>query len=167
MKAARVVRGVALTLATLGICLPQVTAASTPAILDFALADGGVLHGQVVNTQDLAPRAPVYIRTPTRPSDRYHMDCTCRARSQGRCISSLDAPGTRHLSAVVAGNGPPVAQNRAVIHTQNAWGRHDGPLHAKCCGDNCCGGNGPLVMLLSNPIVIARPGGDRRGLPSP
>jgi hypothetical protein len=64
MRTVRFVRGVVLTLAAMGICVPQVAFAAepAPAILDVALADGGVLHGQVINAQGAgAAGMPVYI----------------------------------------------------------------------------------------------------------
>ncbi len=162
MKTARLVRGVALTLATLGICLPQVTLAAepAPAILDVALADGGVLHGQVVNSRGVgAAGMPVYIRTQDRDVAAATTAADGTFGVQGLKggvyqVSTLQGHGVYRLWS--PGTAPPVAQNGAVIYTQNAV--VDGTMvhyTQNCCGDNCCGGNGPLLLLLSNPIVIA------------
>ena len=60
MNMDRVIRAVAVLLATMGMCLPQVALAQRqppprhlprPAVVDVALADGGVLHGQLVDLQ--------------------------------------------------------------------------------------------------------------------
>jgi len=57
MKNARPIEVVAVWLAVVGFCLPQVTLAATvpaqqaPVIVDVALMDGGVLVGQVVDPQ--------------------------------------------------------------------------------------------------------------------
>jgi hypothetical protein len=57
MKTTSVVRGIAVALATLGMCLPTaVWAASpqTPPVIDVKLQDGGILYGQVVDPQGVA-----------------------------------------------------------------------------------------------------------------
>ena len=156
MRTAKFVRGVALTLATLGICLPQVTLAvePAPAILDVALADGGVLHGQVVNAQGVgAAGMPVYIRTQDRDVAAATTAADGTFAVQGLKggvyqVSTLQGHGVYRLWS--AGTAPPAAQNGAIVYTQS--GAVDaGVVHYTQNG----GEDGALKMLLTNPIVIA------------
>lgn len=158
MKTRRLVRGVALTLAALGLCLPQVTLAAdaAPAILDVALADGGVLHGQVVNTQGVgAAGMPVYIRTQDRDVAAATTAADGAFHVQGLKggvyqVSTVQGHGVYRLWA--PGTAPPVAQNGAVVYTQNGTVDSNVVHYTQdCCG---CGGGG-LKMFLTNPIVIA------------
>ena len=57
MKGAKKMKGAIVALAVLGLCLPQVAFAANvagnqqPVVIDVAMADGGVLFGQVVDPQ--------------------------------------------------------------------------------------------------------------------
>ncbi len=145
MTTVRLVRTVIVSLATLGICLPEVTFASapppTPAVVDIALADGGVLHGQVVDLQGgRAANVPVSVKAPDREVARTITTGEGRFAVQGLKggvyqVAAGDGQGVYRLWA--ANTAPPSAQKGAIVYTQNPQPR------------------GTLKMLLSNPIVIA------------
>jgi hypothetical protein len=156
MKTAQFVRGVALSLATLGLCLPQfafaVELAPVPAIMDVALADGGVLYGRVVNLQGAGvPGVPVAVKA----ADRDAITVTTAAdgtfsvqglRGGVYQVSTYQGQGVYRLWS--AGTAPPVAQTAAVLYTQ------DGAVDGKVVHYTQNGGFSPK-MLLTNPIVIA------------
>ena len=158
MKTTRLVRGVALTLAALGVCMPQVTLAveAAPPIRDVALADGGVLRGQVVNTQGVgAAGLPVYIRT----QDRDVATATTAAdgtfavqglRGGVYQVSTLNGHGVYRFWS--PGTAPPAALSGAVVYTQGA--AVDGSV-VHYTQEYNGGGDGPVIRFLTNPIVIA------------
>jgi hypothetical protein len=147
MRTGRIVRWVAVSLATLGLCLPQVAfaqaAPAAPPVVDIAMADGGVLHGQVVDLQKGGVAGvPVSVKMQNREIAKT------TTQSDGR----FTVPGLRGgVYQVAAGQGqgvytlwtanaaPPSAQKNAIVYTQNAGN----------------GGGGTMKMLLANPIVIA------------
>jgi hypothetical protein len=148
MNAHPLVRGLAVSLAVLGLCLPEMALAgsqSTPAapppasraVVDIALADGGVLHGQVVDLQgNNAMGVPVSVKTQDQQIIR-----TTTVKDGRFTVSGLRGG----VYQVAAGQGqgvyrlwtakaaPPSAQKNAVVYT----------------------GAGTLKMLLANPIVVA------------
>jgi hypothetical protein len=146
MKMGRLVRGAMIALATLGLCLPEVALAALsptpPAVVDIAMADGGVLHGQVVDLQGGSTTGiPVSVRAQNQEIVR-----TTTAKDGQFAVQGLRGG----VYQVAAGEGqgvyrlwtanaaPPSAQKSAIVFTQ--------------CGGSGCGG---LKMLLANPIVIA------------
>ncbi len=155
MRTVRFVRGVVLTLAAMGICVPQVAFAAepAPAILDVALADGGVLHGQVINAQGAgAAGMPVYIRTQDRDVAAATTAADGGFAVQGLKggvyqVSTLQGHGIYRLWS--PGTAPPVAQNGAILYTQSS-AVDSNVVHYTQNGDG-----GGLKMLLTNPIVIA------------
>lgn len=163
MKTARLVRRVALTLATLGLGLPHVTLAAepAPAVSDVALADDGVLHGQVVNAQGIgAAGLPVYLRTQDRDVATASTAADGTFTVQGLRggvyqLSTLQGRGVYRLWS--PGTAPPAATNSAVVYAQSST-VDNGAIHYTqgCCGDGCCGDGccGGAKMLLANPIVI-------------
>ena len=140
MKAVRVIRSVMLLLATLGLCIPSVALASQPAVVDIALADGGTLHGRVIDLQGSnVAGIPVSLQT----QDRDVVSTTTVA--DGRFSMQGLQGGVYHVAAGQGqgayrlwspGTAPPAAHNDAIVYTQNGHG-------------------GGLKMWLSNPIVIA------------
>jgi hypothetical protein len=139
------VRTVLVLMATLGICLPEAAFAAAPppppAVTDIALADGGVLHGQVVDLQGgRAANLPVSIKA--------------QDREVARAVTTADGrfavPGLRGgVYQLAAGDGqgiyrvwapktaPHTAQSNAIVYTQ------------------CPQPRSTLKMLLATPIVIA------------
>lgn len=144
MKTGRFVRTVIVSLATLGICLPEVTFASappaTPAVVDIALADGGVLHGQVIDLQGgRVANVPISVKAQDREIARATTTPEGRFAVQGLRggvyqVAAADGQGVYRLWA--ANTAPPSAQN-AIVYTQ------------------CAQPHGTLKMLLTNPIVVA------------
>jgi hypothetical protein len=146
MKRARFIRGVFVSLAVVGLCVPEVALAAEqtppPVITDIALAEGGTLHGQLVDLRaGGVAGAPVSLRA----QDREVAATT--TRSDGR----FEVPGLRggvYQLAAGQGNGiyrfwspgtaPPAAQKGAIVYTQNGGGQ-----------------GGGLKMLLANPVVVA------------
>lgn len=143
MKTGRVVRGVLISLAALGMCIPQVAfavqtapAAATPAVVDIALEDGGVLNGRLVDLQGAnVANMPVSVKVQNREV------ATTKTGEDGR-FSVKDLKGGVYQVSAGQGEGayrlwsngaaPPSAQKGAIVYTQ-----------------------GGVKMLLANPIVIA------------
>jgi hypothetical protein len=121
--------------------------------MDVALADGGVLHGQVV---DLQGSGVAGIPVAVKAQDRDAITVTTAAdgtftvqglRGGVYQVSTVQGQGVYRLWS--AGTAPPVAQTAAIIYTQN--GTVDGNVvHYTQNG----GGFSPK-MLLTNPIIIA------------
>ena len=155
MKIARLVRSVVISLAAVGMCLPQVVLAAAPAlapaVVDVALSDGGVLHGQVVNMQGSGVAGvPVSVKaqdrgvaaTTTATNGAYSIPGLKGgvyqvATVQGRGVYRLWSPGT----------APPVAQQSAVLYTQDRAVDGNVVVYTQ--------GGSTMKMLLANPIVIA------------
>ena len=145
MKSGRLTRGVFVSLALVGLCLPEVALAAdqapAPIVTDIALADGGTLHGQLVDLRGGGiSGAPVSLRaqdrevanTMTTTDGRFQVQGLQGgvyqvAAGQGQGIYRFWTPGT----------APPAAQKGAIVYT----------------GSNS-GGVG-IKGLLSNPLVIA------------
>jgi hypothetical protein len=137
----------AILLATLGVCLPRLafaeaTAPPAPAVVDVAMADGGVLHGQLIDLQGSSVAGvPVSVLAQNQEV----------ARATTANDGQFAVQGLRGgVYQVAAGQGqgvyrlwtnnaaPPSAQQNAIVYTQNPGQ-----------------GSGGLKMLLTNPIVIA------------
>ncbi|MEN6452072.1 MAG: carboxypeptidase-like regulatory domain-containing protein [Thermoguttaceae bacterium] len=146
MRTSRVVRAVAASLAVVGMCLPQAAFASappaTPAVVDIALADGGVLRGQVVDLQGKGAvgNVPVTVKAQNREVAKAVTTADGKFAVEGLRggvyhVSAGEGQGIYRLWSV--NTAPPSAQNNAVVYTQNAQPRST------------------AKMLLANPIVIA------------
>jgi hypothetical protein len=149
MKTARVVQTVAFFLATLGMCLPELAFAQmpttttpppTPAVVDIALADGGVLHGRLVDLQNRSvANVPVAVRAQSKEVARSmttndgHFTVT---GLRGGVIQLAAGDGRGVYRLWTANAAPPSAQKNAIVYTQFGTG-------------------GGMKMLLANPIVIA------------
>jgi hypothetical protein len=145
MKKRRFVRGLVVSLATLGLCLPEVVLAATPepqppAVVDIAMADGGVLHGQVVDLQGTGVKdAPVSVKDKDRDVASTTTTADGRFTVQGLKggvyqVASNQGQGIFRLWTSKA--APPSAQKDAIVYTQ-------------------FGSGGGMKAFLSNPIVIA------------
>jgi hypothetical protein len=157
MKIARFVRSVFISLATLGMCFPQVVFAAThtpaPAVVDVALSDGGVLHGRVVDLQGSgAAGVPVVVRA----QDKNVASITTAADGsfsvqglRGGVYQVAAGKGQGVYRLWSAGTAPPVAQTSAVVYTQSSMVNSDVVVYTQN------GGGGGLKMWLANPIVIA------------
>ncbi|MBN1908379.1 MAG: carboxypeptidase regulatory-like domain-containing protein [Pirellulales bacterium] len=149
MKKARILTAVLVSLATAGLCAPPAVFATMPqetGVVDVALMDGGVLLGQVVNTQGTAvAKTSVVLRDGERPvampqtgEDGYFAVKGLRpgvyhvAVGQGQGTYRVWAPGT----------APPNAHRGALIVTGDEIAR--GQF-----------GGGGLSALLANPWVLA------------
>ncbi|MEN6458615.1 MAG: carboxypeptidase-like regulatory domain-containing protein [Thermoguttaceae bacterium] len=145
MRTGRLIRGVMVSLAALGMCLPQVTLASgqaaAPAVVDIALADGGVLQGQVVDLQGgHVANVPVSVKAADREVAQAVTTADGRFSVQGLRggvyqVAAGEGQGVYRLWS--SNTAPPSAQKGAVVYTQNAQPRSG------------------LKMFLTNPIVIA------------
>ena len=130
-------------LATMGICLPELALAASPptppAVIDVAMADGGVLHGQVVDLQGgNTTGVPVSVRSQNQEIIRTTTAKDGQFAVQGLRggvyqVAAGEGQGVYRLWTAKA--APPSAQKNAIVFTQG-----------------CCGG---AKMLLANPIVIA------------
>jgi hypothetical protein len=159
MKTARFVRSVVLSLATVGMCLPQVTLAATPAptpaIVDVALSDGGMLRGQVVDLQGSGvPGVTVFVRT-----QGQNVATTTTAADgkfvvlglKGGVYQVATGRGQGVYRLWSAGTAPPVALTGAVVYTQGSVVDSNSVVYTQNGG----AGAGGLKTLLANPIVIA------------
>jgi hypothetical protein len=146
MKMGRFVRGMMISLATLGVCLPELALAASPptppAVIDVAMADGGVLHGQVVDLQGRdATGLPVSVRAQNQEVLRTTTAKDGHFTVQGLRggvyqVATGEGQGVYRLWTAKA--APPSAQKNAIVFTQAAGAA-----------------GGGLKMLLTNPIVIA------------
>jgi hypothetical protein len=167
MNTAKLFRGVVFSLATFGMCLPQIALAAelppTPPVLDVALSDGGVLHGRVVNLQGSGiPGTPVTLKAGDRTvaAGTTASDGSFHAEGlKGGMYQVVTVQGQGIYRVWSAGTAPPAAQSEAIIYTQNR--AVDGRVVVytqNCCNDGCCNNGccdtGSLKMLLCNPIVI-------------
>jgi hypothetical protein len=144
MKAGRFVRGMMILLATVGICLPELALAASPptppAVIDVEMADGGVLHGQVVDLQGgNATGIPVSARSQDKEITRTTTAKDGRFKVQGLRggvyqVAAGEGQGVYRLWTAKA--APPSAQKNAIVFTQGILG------------------GGPK-MLLANPIIVA------------
>ncbi len=149
MKVFHIARAIMLTLATSSLCLPQVLFAAapgqapTPQTIDIALADGGVLHGQVVDLQG----APVQ-GLPVAVKAKDQVAATTTTSADGRFAVKGLKGGVYHVAAGKGqgayrlwskGTAPPSANQGAIVYTANG----------------AAAGAGGLKMLLANPVVIA------------
>ncbi len=131
-------------LAAFGMRLPQVALAvePTPPVEDIALAEGGVLHGKVVDLQGSGVGGvPLSVKSQNREVVRTTTNTdgsfTVNGLNDGVYqLAASDGQGVYRLWS--AKKAPPVARNGAIVYTQGG-----------------CGGGGGLKMLLANPIVIA------------
>ena len=125
MKNVRVIKGVLVSLAVLGFCLPQpvlaaaVNPAPEPAVTDVALGPGGVLLGQVVDQRGTAlTKVPVALR------DQANVIANTETDQQGyfavRGLKSgvyqvVAAEGQGTFRVWAAEIAPPSAQQGALI----------------------------------------------------
>ena len=143
MRFGRLVGGTIVMLATVGVCLPELALAATPpaapAVIDVAMSDGGVLHGQVVDLQggnsigvpvSVRSQDKEIIRTTTAKDGRFTVQ---GLRGGVYQVSAGEGQGAYRLWTAKA--APPSAQKNAIVYTQGIFG------------------GGPK-MLLANPIVV-------------
>jgi hypothetical protein len=141
MKTGKLVRGIVVSLAVLGMCLPGMAFAASPApapaVVDVAMADGGVLHGQLVDLQGgNAAGVPVAVkaqnqqvlRTTTLKDGHFTVE---GLRGGVYQVAAGQGQGVYRLWTAKA--APPSAQKHAIVFTAG----------------------GGAKMLLANPIVIA------------
>ena len=144
MKNGRLVRGIVVFLALVGICMPDLALAApppvAPAVADVAMTDGGVLHGQLIDLRGgNAAGVPVSVKSQDKLIVR-----TVTVKD-----GHFSVPGLKGgVYQVAAGQGqgvyrlwtakaaPPSAQKNAIVFTQGLFG-------------------GAPKMLLANPIVVA------------
>jgi len=144
MKNGRLVRGMVISLGVLGMCLPEMAFAVppplAPAVVDIAMADGGVLHGQLIDLQGgSAVGLPVSVKAQNKDIVRTTTVKDGRFTVQGLRggvyqVAAGKGQGVYRLWTAKA--APPSAQKNAIVFTQGFLG------------------GGPK-MLLANPIVVA------------
>jgi hypothetical protein len=147
MRIGKLVRCAVVSLATVGVCVPQLAFAQTttppaPAVVDIAMADGGTLHGQVVDLRGGSVAAmPVSVRAQNQEIARATTTSEGQFAVQGLRggvyqVAAGEGQGVYRLWTADA--APPSAQKGAIVYTQNP-------------GES----SGTFKMLLTNPIVIA------------
>jgi hypothetical protein len=138
-------------LAVLGTCIPQIACAAaptTPAVVDIALSDGGVLHGRVV---DLKGSGVVNTGVSVKAQDREIARATTTADGRFSVqglhagvyrLAANDSQGVYRFWAT--NTAPPSAQRSAIVYTADQGNAADGGS-----------GRGTLKMFLAHPIVLA------------
>ena len=153
MKGTTVVKGLMVSLAVAGFCLPQAafaaggSSAKVPHLIDVALSDGGLLVGQVVNAQGAAAKnAPVSVYrqgqeiAKARTDDRGYF----AVRGLGGGIYQVKAAEGHGLYRLWApGQAPPAAQKGVLVVAGRDMVRGQGELL------------GTLGMGLGSPLLIA------------
>jgi hypothetical protein len=160
MRKRKFVRAAILSLATLGMCLPQAAMAVgpdvKPLVSDVALADGGLLQGKVVNPQTGvgAANLPVTLRmqdqivatTTTDVAGRFAVQ-----RLRGGVHQIIAGENQAIYRFWSPGTAPPSAQATAVVYMQPATAaRPNVPITYTDGG----GDGGGFKMFFANPIVI-------------
>ncbi len=143
MKKGRFVRGIVIFLAVVGMCVPELAFAAappaTPAVVDVALSNGGVLHGQLIDLRGgNAAGVPVsvkaqnkeIIRTVTVKDGRFAVPGL-----RGGVYQVAAARGQGVYRVWTAKAAPPSAQKNAIVFT-GLFG-------------------GAPKMLLANPVIVA------------
>jgi len=140
-------------------CLPPaafaVEPAPAPAVVDVALSDGGMLHGQVLNLQGAGVAGvPVVVKTQDRDvaAATTAADGTFNIQGlKGGMYQVAAGQGQGVYRLWSAGTAPPVAQTSATVYSQNGTVDSNAVVYTQNC---CCEGGG-LKAFLTNPIVIA------------
>ena len=151
MKGVGSITGVLVALAVCGLCLPQpllaagATAKRAPIVSDVALANGGVLIGQVVNPQGHSiAKVPVSLRDEQREIAKTETDKNgyfAVRGLRGGVYQIVAAEGQGTYRIWTPGSSPPSAQKGALVVAGSETVR--GQL------------GGPLSFWLSNPWVVA------------
>ncbi len=124
MKFAVITRGVAVSLAVLGICLPQHLLASTPAkqtpvVVDVALGQGGVFIGQVVDTNGaVKAKTTVSLRLGDRELAKAKTDANgffAFSGLRGGVYQVAAAKGVSAFRVWAERTAPPTAEKGALI----------------------------------------------------
>ena len=159
MKRMGIVRRVLVSLAVVGVCLPNavlaagVSANATPPAVDVALSSGGLLMGQVVDPQGVAAaKVPVSLRERDREiatavTDNRGYFSVGNLRGGVYQIVAPGGHGTYRLWA--PGTAPPAAQQGALVMAGQDL------VRGQCYKGGslpCCGA---LGFWLSNPWVLA------------
>ncbi len=175
MKAKRVVKGVLVSLAVVGFCLPQTALAAgasvgrAPIVVDVALTDGGVLYGQVVDPQGSAlVKVPVLLRDRDRELARAVTDKNgyFAVRGLRGGVYQLATVGGQGMFRLwKPGSAPPASEQGALLIVQGDTVRGQCESCGEpTCGAGCdsCGGargepacGSRLAVWLANPWVVA------------
>jgi len=170
MKRKRVLTGGLVWLAVLGFCLPQPMQAAeapidpAPVVIDVALADGGLLIGQVVDPQGSAlPKVPVSLRNGNRQIAAAETDANGQFAVRGipgGVYQAVAAGGHATFRLWAPGTAPPSSRRSLLlIAGQRAVrGQCSEPGCGECgeCDEPPCEPRcGRLAFLLANPWVVA------------
>ena len=157
MKLAAIIKRLVVSVAVLGICLPQPLLASTPAkqspvVVDVALGQGGVLLGQVVDPNGaVKANVPVSLRLGDRELAKARTDNNgyfAFSGLRGGVYMVAAAKGVAAYRVWAERTAPPTAQKGALVVSgqdlmRGQW--HDGHR----------GHAGRLKCYLANPWVVA------------
>lgn len=146
MKFAAIIRGLVVSVAVLGICLPQTSLASKPVkqasvVVDVALGQGGLLLGQFVDTNGAAKaNTPVSLRLGNRELAMAKTDTNgyfAFSGLRGGVYQLVAAKGVATCRVWAERTAPPTAQKVAVVFSGQEVVR------------------GQLMYYLANPWVVA------------
>jgi hypothetical protein len=170
MKGKRVLSGGLVWLAVLGFCLPHpilaagAAAEPAPAVIDVALTGGGLLIGQVVDTQG-APlsKVPVSLRTRDGEVGNTRTDASGRFAFRGLRggVYQAVAAGDQVTFRLWApGTAPPPSQQGLLLIAGRQTVR--GQCYEQGCGEcveSCAPagapGCGKMACCLANPWIVA------------
>jgi hypothetical protein len=144
MRTTSVLLNTVVWLGLLGFCIASAGFAAElapqPVVIDIALADGGTVHGQLIDLQGgRVAGVPVSLETQSRAVAATTTTADGRFTAQGLRggvyhVATAQGQGTYRFWS--PGTAPPSARNNAIVYTQNG-----------------VGGFTPS-MLLTNPIVV-------------
>ena len=124
MKLAAIIKGLVVSVAVLGICLPQPLLASTPAkqspvVVDVALGQGGVLLGQVVDPSGAPkPNVPVSLKLRDRELAKAKTDAKgyfAFSGLRGAVYQVVAAKGVGSYRAWAERTAPRTAEKGALV----------------------------------------------------
>jgi hypothetical protein len=156
MRGRKLVGTVLVSLAMGGMLFPEMGMAAEPVVTDVALADGGILQGQVIQPQTGLAMAntPVTLRT------QDQVVAVTTTGSDGRFVIQGVRGGVHQLAAGDGqgayrfwspGTAPPSAKTSATVYTQTV-SENSNPNVPVALTQH--GGKGPVMKFLTNPIVI-------------
>ena len=150
MKNGRLVRGVAIFLAVLGMCVPELAFAAptpaAPAVVDVALTDGGVLHGQLIDLRGgNAAGVPVSVKAQNK-----EISAPSPSRTAALPFRACEAASTKSRRAGPRRLSPVDGQGCSAVGAEERHRLHPG--HSSAVLRKCC-----WPTRLSSPASWLRP----------
>lgn len=154
MKQAGIVKGMLVSVAVAGLCLPQpalaaVSSTQAPRVIDVALGEGGVLRGQVVDCQGVSmANVPVLLLAGEQKLAVSQTDDSGYFSFKGLCGGVYQVSAAEGFAAYrlwVPGTAPPSSQRGALIVAGTDL------VRGQLCDDACSW----MQFHMSNPYFLA------------